>query len=153
MAQHGVTAKLVAPFKPKDADLMAIAADFDGTYAAYGEHQNQMERYWCLQYLKQIGLPWKGVVRHLKDGQARVEEIPLRLSVPELAEQPRGARAEVEVLEIDFLALEASVRYLGLLHPAEITAADSDAEGEQDEQDEEGKTGELGNDAEPTSAQ
>ena len=35
MAQHGVTAKLVAPFKLKDADLMAIAADFDGTYAPY----------------------------------------------------------------------------------------------------------------------
>jgi len=115
MAQHGVTAKLVAPFKPKDADLMAIAADFDGTYAAYGEHQNQMERYWCLQYLKQVGLPWKGVVRHLKEGQARVEPIPLRLSIPELAEQARGARAEVEVLDIDPLALEASVRYLGLI--------------------------------------
>ena len=115
MAQHGVTAKLVAPFKPKDADLMAIAADFDGTYAAYGEHQNQMESYWCLQYLKQSGLPWKGVVRHIKEGQARVEEIPLRLSVPELAEQARGARAEVEVIDIDFLALVASVRYLGLI--------------------------------------
>jgi exoribonuclease-2 len=115
MAQHGVTAKLVAPFKPKDADLMAIAADFDGTYAAYGEHQNKMENYWCLQYLKQSGLPWKGIVRHLKEGQARVEEIPLRLSVPELAEQARGARAEVEVIDIDFLALVASVRYLGLI--------------------------------------
>jgi exoribonuclease-2 len=118
MAQHGVTAKLVAPFKPKDAELMAIAADFDGTYAAYGDHQNQMERYWCFQYLKQAGLPWKGIVRHLKDGQARVEEIPLRLSVPELAEQARGARAEVEVLEIDFLSLEASVRYLGVIESA-----------------------------------
>ena len=115
MAQHGVTAKLVAPFKPKDADLMAIAADFDGTYAAYGEHQNQMENYWCLQYLKQKGLPWRGVVRHLKEGQARVEEIPLRLSVPELADQVRGARAEIEVVDIDFLALVASVRYLGLI--------------------------------------
>jgi exoribonuclease-2 len=115
MAQHGVTAKLVAPFKPKDADLMAIAADFDGTYAAYGEHQNQMENYWCLQHLKQQGLPWRGVVRHLKEGQARVEEIPLRLNVPELVEQARGARAEVEVVDIDFLALVASVRYLGLL--------------------------------------
>lgn len=115
MAQHGVTAKLVAPFKPKDADLMAIAADFDGTYAAYGEHQNQMERYWCLMYLKQLGLPWKGVVRHIKEGQARVEEVPLRLNVPELAEQARGARAEIEVLEVDYLALEASVRYLGLI--------------------------------------
>jgi exoribonuclease-2 len=118
MAQHGVTAKLVAPFKPKDADLMAITADFDGTYAAYGEYQNQMERYWCLMYLKQLGLTWKGVVRHLKEGQARVEEIPLRLNVPELSEQARGARAEVEVLDIDFLSLEASVRYLGMIDSA-----------------------------------
>mgnify|MGYP006203049527 FL=1 len=74
-----------------------------------------MENYWCLQYLKQQGLPWRGVVRHLKEGQARVEEIPLRLSVPELAEQARGARAEIEVVDIDFLALVASVRYLGLI--------------------------------------
>ncbi|MFM8154256.1 MAG: RNB domain-containing ribonuclease, partial [Polynucleobacter victoriensis] len=58
----------------------------------------------------------------------RVEQIPLRLSVPELAEQPRGARAEVEVLEIDFLALEASVRYLGLLHPAELEEDEMDDE-------------------------
>ena len=129
MAQHGVTAKLVAPFKPKDADLMAIAADFDGTYAAYADHQNQMERYWCFQYLKQIGLPWRGVIRHLKEGQSRVEEIPLRLVVPELAGQARGARAEVEVLEIDFLALEATVRYIGLLDPGiglEASVEDAD---------------------------
>jgi exoribonuclease-2 len=123
----------VAPFKPKDADLMAIAADFDGTYAAYAEHQNQMERYWCLQYLKQQGLPWRGVVRHLKEGQARVEEIPLRLTVPELAEQGRGARAEVEVIDIDFLSLEASVRYLGLLQPANVEDADSDLDSDNDE--------------------
>jgi exoribonuclease-2 len=79
-----------------------------------------MENYWCLQYLKQQGLPWRGVVRHLKEGQARVEEIPLRLSVPELAEQARGARAEIEVVDIDFLALVASVRYLGLIQSAAI---------------------------------
>jgi exoribonuclease-2 len=119
MAQNGVTAKLVAPFKPNDAELMAIAADFDGTYAAYGEYQNQMERYWCLQYLNQLGLPWRGVVRHLKEGVARVEEIPLRLSVPELVDQARGARAEIEVLSIDLLALEAGVRYLGLINCSE----------------------------------
>ena len=153
MAQHGVTAKLVAPFKPKDADLMAIAADFDGTYAAYADHQNQMERYWCLQYLKQTGLPWKGVVRHLKDGQARVEEIPLRLSVPELAEQVRGARAEIEVLDIDFLALEASVRYLGLLHPAELEEDDIDDEVADQAVDQAVISEEVVGDAKPTSAQ
>jgi exoribonuclease-2 len=133
MAQHGVTAKLVAPFKPKDADLMAIAADFDGTYAAYAEHQNQMESYWCLQYLKQKGLPWRGVVRHLKEGQARVEEIPLRLSVPELAEQARGARAEIEVVEINFLTLVASVRYLGLIQSDAIGYEELDELEELDE--------------------
>jgi exoribonuclease-2 len=134
MAQHGVTAKLVAPFKPKDADLMAIAADFDGTYAAYGEHQNQMERYWCFMYLKQLGLPWKGVVRHLKEGQARVEDIPLRLSIPELSEQARAARAEVEVLDVDFLSLEASIRYLGMIDSANdaetLFHSETEAEGE-----------------------
>ena len=112
---------------------MAIAADFDGTYAAYAEHQNQMESYWCLQYLKQKGLPWRGVVRHLKEGQARVEEIPLRLSVPELAEQARGARAEIEVVEIDFLTLVASVRYLGLIQSDAIGYEELDELEELDE--------------------
>ena len=127
MAEHGVTAKLVAPFKPKDADLMAIAADFDGTYAAYGEYQNQMERYWCLQYMAQTGLPSKWVVRHLKDGQCRVENIPLRLHVPELSESARGTQAEVEILAVDLLNLEASLRYLGTLTDT-VQAVDEDAE-------------------------
>lgn len=134
MASHGVTAKLVAPFKPKDADLMAIAADFDGTYAAYGEHQNQLERYWCLQYIRQQGLPWRGIVRHLKEGQARVEPIPLRLNIPELADQARGARAEIEVMDIDPLALEASVRYLGLIEAVGVGVEEmTDLDGQIDE--------------------
>ncbi len=134
MALHGVTAKLVAPFKPKDADLMAIAADFDGTYAAYGEHQNQLERYWCLQYIRQQGLPWRGIVRHLKEGQARVEPIPLRLNIPELADQARGARAEIEVMDIDPLALEASVRYLGLIEAVGVGVEEmTDLDGQIDE--------------------
>ena len=57
----------------------------------------------------------KWVVRHLKEGQCRVESIPLRLTVPELAETMRGTQAEVEVLTIDLLNLEASLRYLGTL--------------------------------------
>lgn len=125
MAEHGVTAKLVAPFKPKDAQLMAIAADFDATYGAYGEYQNHMERYWCLQYAAQQGFPCRFEVRHLKEGQARVEHIPLRLLVPELAEQARGARAAIEILSVDLLHLEASVRYVGLIENPEPVLQDA----------------------------
>ncbi len=51
--RHGVTAPLVAPFKPKDADLFAIVSAFDAAYSAYADFQATMERYWCLRWLAQ----------------------------------------------------------------------------------------------------
>ncbi len=112
MAQNGVTAKLVAPFAPKDSQLMAIAADFDATYGAYGEHQTILEKYWCLRWLAQQGLPWKGMARTLKEGNVRLEEIPLRIFVPELSTQPRGVRVELEIVQTDLLELSASARVI-----------------------------------------
>jgi exoribonuclease-2 len=73
-------------------------------------------------------------VRHLKEGQARVEPIPLRLNIPELADQARGARAEIEVMDIDPLALEASVRYLGLIEAVGVGVEEmTDLDGQIDE--------------------
>src|SRR5699024_3083260 len=46
-AQHGVSARLVAPFKPKDADLYAIISAFEAQYTAWGDFQHTIERYWC----------------------------------------------------------------------------------------------------------
>jgi exoribonuclease-2 len=71
-----------------------------------------------------------------------------------LADQPRGARAEVEVLKIDFLALEASVRYLGLLHSAETSAAETDLDDQEiiESQGIEQRV-EVGDDAKPNSTQ
>lgn len=112
LAKNGVMAKLAAPFQAKDTQLMAIAADFDATYGAYNEHQNVLERHWCLRWLVQQGLPWRGMARTLKEGQVRLEEVPLRLMVPELAEQPRGISVELEILSVDLLELSASVRVI-----------------------------------------
>ena len=112
LAKNGVMAKLAAPFQAKDTQLMAIAADFDATYSAYGDHQGVLEKHWCLRWIKQQNLPWRGLARTLKDGQIRLENIPLRLTVPELAEQPRGITVEIEILDVDLLELTASVRVI-----------------------------------------
>jgi exoribonuclease-2 len=111
VAQHGVTAKLVAPFKPKDADLLAAVADFEGTYAAYADHQSTMERYWCLRWIKQENRN-KLMATVLKDGAARFAEIPLVTRVPELAQASRGTQVLLELGDTDEISLEVSCRVL-----------------------------------------
>lgn len=112
MAQHGVMAKLAAPFAPKDGDLLAIVADFDATYSAYGEFQNILEKYWCLRWVQQHALPYRTKGRTLKEGQVRLELVPLRLFIPELSQKERGLEVDLEILEVDLLSLTASVRVI-----------------------------------------
>ena len=112
LAKHGVTAKMVAPFPPRDATLMGIAADFEASYQTYGEYQDRLEKYWCLRWISQDGESKNVHVRHLKEGMSRLELIPLHLPIPELASHPRMTRAEVVIADIDLLQLSASVRVL-----------------------------------------
>ena len=130
VAQHGVTAKLVAPFKPKDADLLAAVADFEGTYAAYAEHQSTMERYWCLRWLAQEGRE-KLMATVLKEGAVRFTEIPLVTRVPELAQAARGTQVLLEVASTDEISLEVSCRVL------EVFAGEGEVPEEELESDEE----------------
>ena len=128
LAKHGVTAKMVAPFPPRDATLMGIAADFESCYQTYGEYQDRLEKYWCLQWISQDGGFKNVYVRHLKEGMSRLELIPLYLPIPELASQPRMTRAEVVVADIDLLQLSAAVRVLEIeakLEPPQNTVEDS----------------------------
>ena len=127
LAKHGVTAKMVAPFPPRDATLMGIAADFDASYQAYGEYQDRMEKYWCLRWVMQESMPRHIFVRHLKEGMSRVEEIPLHLSIPELAAHPRMTRAEVAILSVDLLQLSAEVRVVHIESIEKQSASEDDA--------------------------
>jgi len=112
IAKHGVTAKMVSPFLPREATLMGIAADFEACYQAYGEYQDRLEKYWCLRWIAQDGESKKLFVRHLKEGMSRLEPIPLHLPIPELATHPRMTRAEVIISAVDLLQLSAEVRVL-----------------------------------------
>ena len=75
-ARHGRTAALVAPFKPKDVQLLAMIADFDAAYAAYNAFQSQIERYWSLRYLQQNDLHELDAAV-MKDGLVRADALPL----------------------------------------------------------------------------
>nr|WP_306805980.1 RNB domain-containing ribonuclease [Caballeronia sp. BR00000012568055] len=129
--QHGVTAKLAAPFKPKDADLFAVVQGFDDTYSAYADHQRRMEYFWCLRWLKQENKK-QVPASVIKDDLVRLEEIPLMLHVPGLGVHARGTRVMLEVVSIDELTVEASCR---LLHV--IDAPSAAAPAEEDESEEE----------------
>ena len=128
LAKHGVTAKMVAPFSPRDASLMGIAADFESCYQAYGEFQDRLEKYWCLRWIAQDGESKTVYVRHLKDGMSRVELVPLHLPIPELANHPRMTRAEVVIADVDLLQLSAGVRVLEI--EARQVSPENSVEGE-----------------------
>ena len=105
--RNGATAALVAPFKPKDAELFGIVSGFDAAYSAYNSFQNGMDRYWTMRYVQQQGLS-ELTATVMKDGLVRAEDIPLVLDVAGTASLPRGARVKVRLGEMDLLMLEVS---------------------------------------------
>ncbi|MEK0429756.1 MAG: hypothetical protein RL001_2283 [Pseudomonadota bacterium] len=108
--KHGVTAPLVAPFKPKDADLFAIVSAFDSAYAAYAEFQSTMERYWCLRWLEQHSARHVDAVL-LKDDVLRLVDIPLIIAVPG-TRHPRGTQLKIELISWDEIDLSVQARVL-----------------------------------------
>ena len=93
-----------APFARNSEDLLAAMRDFELTYAAYAEFQEQMERYWCLRWLLQEQVTAVGAVV-MRDNLVRFARIPLYARVPSLPELPAGSRVEIGVSAIDLLAL------------------------------------------------
>lgn len=108
-AEHGVSARLVAPFKPKDADLFAIIGAFDSQYTAWGDYQSAMERYWCMRWLQQQGLRTVEA-SVLRDDLVRLNCAPFVTRVAGLPELERGHTVTLDILGFDELALELDCR-------------------------------------------
>jgi exoribonuclease-2 len=106
-ARHGSTAALAAPFKPKDAQLLAIISGFEDAYSAYNAHQGAMERYWTLQYVTQNGLADLPCTV-FKDNMVRADTLPLVLPVLGAQGLPRGARVLVRLGQPDLITLDIS---------------------------------------------
>lgn len=118
--EHGVTAPLVAPFKPKDADLFAVVSAFDAAYSAYADFQSTMERYWCLRWLAQENARHVDAVV-LKEDVLRLVDIPLIIRLPGMPQAARGTQARLDLIRWDEVDLTVEARLI------EMTTAAADA--------------------------
>ncbi|CAM8637720.1 Ribonuclease II/R [Comamonadaceae bacterium] len=131
-ARHGKTAALVAPFKPKDAELFAIISSFDAAYSAYNGYQGAMERFWTMRYAQQHGIT-ELTASLFKDGMVRADDIPLVLPVLGAQGLPRHAKVRVKLGEMDLITLDVQGTVLERLDaPVEADNQDEEDEGEDE---------------------
>lgn len=115
-AQHGVSARLAAPYKPKEADLYALIGAFEAQYSAWNEFQNKIERYWSLRWIQQQQKT-QLKAQFLSNGFVRMNEVPLVTKVAGLAQLKRGDEVLLDIIDIDEVNLELNCRLLEVLDP------------------------------------
>ena len=131
-ARHGKTAALVAPFKPKDAELFAIISSFDAAYSAYNGYQGAMERFWTMRYVQQHGIT-ELVGTVFKEGMVRADDIPLVLPVIGAQGLPRNAKVRVKLGDMDPITLDVTGSVTERLDvPAEAPGSDEDDADDED---------------------
>nr|WP_315473911.1 RNB domain-containing ribonuclease [uncultured Rhodoferax sp.] len=132
-ARHGKTAALVAPFKPKDAELFAIISAFDTAYSAYNGYQGAMERFWTMRYVQQHGIT-ELVATVFKENMVRADDIPLVLPVMGAQGLPRNAKVRVKLGEMDLITLDVHGTVVERLDaPAETPNTEVDESEDEDD--------------------
>ena len=139
-AQHGNTAALAAPFKPKDVDLFSIISAFEAAYSSYNGYQSSMERFWTLQYLQQNAVEEVGAtVFKSFEGEppmARADNLPLVLPVIGSGNLARGTRVLLRISGIDNISLDVHGQFIEVLQDAATLSGDITAQSQQDDDDE-----------------
>jgi exoribonuclease-2 len=100
-----------APYGNRDERLLIAMRDFELAYEAYGNIQDQMERYWCLRWLLQEQVSETGAVV-VKENLVKLDHLPLFTRVPSLPETPAGSRVAVEVSNVDLLDVAFHCKFL-----------------------------------------
>ena len=136
-ARNGATAALVAPFKPKDAEMFSIISGFDAAYSAYNGYQAGMERFWTLKYLQQNQISELSATV-MKEGAAgsmmvRADALPLVFPVLGAQNLPRGAQVRVKLGEIDEITLDVTGTVLERLDDAQADQAEAAAPEDEEE--------------------
>ena len=139
-AQHGNTAALAAPFKPKDVDLFSIISAFEAAYSSYNGYQSSMERFWTLQYLQQNAVEEvEATIFKSFEGEppmARADNLPLVLPVIGSSNLARGTRVLLRISGIDNISLDVHGQFIEVLQDAATLTGDITAQSQQDDDDE-----------------
>ncbi|MEL4180507.1 ribonuclease catalytic domain-containing protein [Roseateles sp. PN1] len=141
-AKNGRTAALVAPFKPKDAQLFSIISGFDAAYTAYNGFQNGIERFWTLRYLVQNQIT-ELTATVMKDGLVRADELPLVFKALGCEHLARGAHVRVRITGTDEMTLDVHATLIERLDAAQASAEATDAEAMDEDEDEAAGSGPL----------
>ncbi len=136
VVQNGKTAPLVAPFKPKDAELFSIISSFDAAYSAYNSFQSGIERYWTLKYLQQNDVT-ELTAGFMKDNLVRADDLPLVLPAVGAQGLPRGARVRVKLGAVDHITLDVSGTVVERLDSLDSNAVPSTADAADEADDSE----------------
>ncbi len=138
-ARHGKTAALVAPFKPRDASLLAIVSSFDSAYADYATVQRLLERYWMLRWLAQQGLTELDATL-IQEATVRADGLALVFRVAGGDNMPRGTRVRVRITGIDELSLDVHATIITRLddQPSSAIKADQGDDAADEESDDVG---------------
>ena len=114
------------PFAARSDALFAALRDFELTYSAYAEFQRNMERYWCLRWLRQQGIDSIEATIG-RENLARLDHLPLVLRVPSAPELKSGQRIRLRIESIDYLTLALGCRYLETVATAEASVENATA--------------------------
>ena len=136
VVQNGKTAPLVAPFKPKDAELFSIISSFDAAYSAYNSFQSGIERYWTLKYLQQNDVT-ELTAGFMKDNLVRADDLPLVLPAVGAQGLPRGARVRIKLGAVDHITLDVSGTVVERLDTLDSDAAPATADAADEADDSE----------------
>ncbi len=131
-AKNGRTAALVAPFKPKDAELFAIISNFDGAYSAYNGFQSSMERYWTIKHLGQAGITELDAAV-MVNGLVRADTLPLVFKAIGADNLPRHAKVRVRITGVDLLTLDVHASVIARLDEADANQAPQGDAGDEDD--------------------
>lgn len=128
--EHGVSAPLVVPYKPKDMDLLVVMTQFDTLIQQWRNFQDSMERFWSLRWLQQQNIT-EAEAKVIRDDLVRLSIAPLTLTVDGMPEYERGTVVKIKFDSINLLKLNADAHFVAF-----IAAPDLDEEDEEEDNEE-----------------